>query len=362
LFVNGQKCEVSQLRVGDVIRCGEWIAVLTDNVSDVPFREISPGWHGSAKLQDAVGPTSRVSADLPIIVQGETGTGKEGLARTVHLQSGRSGAFIAVNCATLPVHLAESELFGHRRGAFTGADKASTGLFRAAHHGTLFLDEIQELPPVIQPKLLRVLEQREVLPVGETSPVPIDTRIVVATQEPLQAAVATGKFRADLYARLDGLTVVLPPLRHRREDIAPLFLKFLRQEAGGAIPVLDAKLVESLCLYDWPLNVRELFLLSKRLLGLFSAEPIIKREFLPDRILKRTTLSVEEVEVQKACVPKRAWRSTNDDSEFEALVAALRTLNGNVLKASEALGISRSRAYRLLSAKGFDVDRLRGST
>lgn len=361
LFVNGTKCELSLLRVGDVLRCGEWVAVVTDDAEYVPFHEISPGWHGSAKLQEAVEPTRRVGSALPIIVQGETGTGKEGLARTIHLQSGRKGPFVAVNCATLPVHLAESELFGHRRGAFTGAEKASTGLFRAAQQGTLLLDEIQELPAAIQPKLLRVLEQREVLPVGETTPIAIDVRIVVATQEALPVAVAAGRFRADLHARLDGLTVVLPPLRARREDIAPLFIAFLRQENGGRVPTLDPKLVEALCIYDWPLNVRELSLLSKRLLSLYSTETSLKREFLPPRILERAKSTAESIEAAPVSDRKRAWRPTKDEVEFDALVGALRAHNGNILRASESLGISRSRAYRLLSARPeFDIDDVRG--
>src|SRR5262249_27762503 len=155
----------------------------------------------------------------------------------------RRGAFVAVNCAALPGHLVEAELFGYRKGAFTGAERASPGLFRAAQGGTLFLDEVLELPAEVQPKLLRALQQREGQGLGEPAPVAVDVTVVAAAQEPLAEAVRAKRFRADLQARLDGLTVVLPPLRERRDDVAPLFREFLREHAGGRAPELDPKLV-----------------------------------------------------------------------------------------------------------------------
>jgi transcriptional regulator with PAS, ATPase and Fis domain len=347
VFVNGVKHEDAPLAQGDVVRCGEWIGVIVSENEPGKFEEIAPGWYGGSALMTVAEPARRVASDLPIIVQGETGTGKEGMARAIHGWSGRKGPFVAVNCAALPAHLAEAQLFGHRKGAFTGADKSSPGLFRAAHTGTLFLDEILELPPSVQPKLLRVLEQQEVLPLGETEPIPINVRVVAATQESLTDAVAGGRFRADLHARLDGLTVVLPPLRARREDIAPLLLEFLRQHAGGRPPSIEPKLVEALCLYDWPLNVRELVLLVRRMLGLYAHEGMLKKIHLPERLLRRAPSGSSP---DSPAEEKRTWRRVDDEAEFESLVSALRDHGGNVAKAAAALGVNRQRAYRLLSA------------
>ncbi|HZL18447.1 MAG TPA: sigma-54-dependent Fis family transcriptional regulator [Polyangia bacterium] len=168
VFVNGVRRADAPLLPGDVVRCGEWVGVVVADQGADLFGEIAPGWFGGSAFRAAVEPARRVAVDLPIIVQGETGTGKEGAARAFHAWSDRTGPFVAVNCAALPAQLAEAELFGYRKGAFTGADGASPGLFRAANGGTLFLDEVLDLPSAIQPKLLRVLEQREVLPLGET--------------------------------------------------------------------------------------------------------------------------------------------------------------------------------------------------
>lgn len=352
VHVNGARREAAPLVKGDVLRCGEWIGVVTEG-DPRDFTEIAPGWFGGMTLLSAVESARRASSSLPLVIQGETGTGKEGLARAVHAWSQRSGAFVAVNCAALPVHLAESELFGHKKGAFTGADRASPGLFRAAHQGTLFLDEIQELPASIQPKLLRALEQREVLPIGEVTPVPVDVRTVVATQESLAKAVANGRFRADLQARLDGLTVVLPPLRMRREDIVPLFLWQLQHDAQGTVPAIEPKLIQSLCLYHWPLNVRELVQLVRRLVSVNGHEPLLRLSHLPEQFLggSRDQGSLDEQSDRRPSQPaKRDWRPTSDEGDFEALVIALRNHGGSVARAAASISIGRARAYRLLSA------------
>jgi transcriptional regulator with AAA-type ATPase domain len=371
VFVNGGRVTDAPLALGDVVRCGEWVGIVTAAAPGGEFREIAAGWHGGATLAAAAEPARRIASDLPVIVEGETGTGKEGMARAVHTWSGRRGPFVAVNCAALPTELAEAELFGYRKGAFTGADGASAGLFRAAQGGTLFLDEILELPLPLQAKLLRVLQERQVRGLGETRDVAIDVRIVAATQEPLAAAVNERRFRADLHARLDGLTIVLPPLRKRREDIVPLFTEFLRQQRA-VLPELEPKLIEALCVYDWPLNVRELQLLARRLLSLHGAEPVLRRVHLPERIAER------ELELARATSPvgppgkplnphvqtgprKRAWRKTDDELEFEALIAALRSHGGNVAKAAASLGVGRARAYRILSAHpDFSLEAMRG--
>jgi transcriptional regulator of acetoin/glycerol metabolism len=358
VFVNGAKRADAPLAPGDVVRCGEWIGVVAEAAGDGDgFREIAAGWFGGATLAAATEPARRLTAELPVVVQGETGTGKEGVARAIHTWSGRSGPFVPVNCAALPGELAEAELFGYRKGAFTGAEVASAGLFRAAHGGSLFLDEILDLPAALQPKLLRVLEDRQVRGLGETKQTTVDVRIIAATQEPLAEAVAERRFRADLQARLEGLTVVLPPLRARREDVTPLFLEFLRQHCGGQPPALEPKLVETLCLYDWPLNVRELSLLARRLLGVQGHEPVLRKSFLPERMLRRAPDSQPPAPASG----KQPRRSTDDEAEFEALIEALRRHGGSVAKAATAMGLSRARAYRLLSAHpDFSVDDLRG--
>jgi two-component system response regulator FlrC len=291
---------------------------------------------------------------VPITIEGETGTGKEGLARAIHTWSERSGQFVGVNCATIQPQLAEATLFGHRKGAFTGADRAAVGYFRAAHGGTLLLDEIVELPSAVQAKLLRALEEKEVVPVGETEPVKIDVRVLAATQEPLGQAVRERRFRADLMARLEGLTVVLPPLRDRREDIAPLLLVMLREMTGGNPPAVEHRLIEQLMLYDWPLNVRELSHQARQLLVLHTGEVQLRRSFLPPRMRKF------EPEPEPEPEQKPARSATQSEEAFEQLVSALRAHAGNVARAAAALGISRARAYRLLEARpDFDVADLR---
>ena len=359
LFVNGKRVPHAALKLGDVVRIGEWLGVTVpfDPEIDTAFRSITSDWFGSAKLVAAVDPARRVAhSELPIVIEGETGTGKEGLARAIHDWSGRKGQFVGVNCATIQPELAEAALFGHSKGAFTGADRRAIGYFRAAHGGTLLLDEVTELPMQVQSKLLRALEQSEITPVGETEPVKVDVRMLAATQERLQWAVDDRRFRADLMARLDGLTVALPPLRERREDIAPLLLTFLRAHSGGNQPEVDHRMLEHLMIYDWPMNVRELSHLARRLLALYSSEPILKRSFLPPRMLP-VGASAAAPDSQDSKPPRAP---TQDEESFERLIEALRTNAGNVARAAAAIGISRSRAYRLLEARpDFEIAGLR---
>ena len=191
-YVDGRRVSRAPIDEGSVIRIGDWVGVvlrLAGEPDGAVFQEIIPGYFGGPRTLAAVEPLRKAAAsDLAVVIEGETGTGKEGIARATHLWSGRKGPFIAVNCAALPEALAEGELFGYRKGAFTGADRANPGFFQAANGGTLFLDEVSDLSSAIQPKLLRVLEQGEVTPLGETKPIPIDVRVVVATQKPLAGA------------------------------------------------------------------------------------------------------------------------------------------------------------------------------
>jgi transcriptional regulator with GAF, ATPase, and Fis domain len=200
--------------------------------------------------------------DSAVLIQGETGTGKELVARATHEQSHRRlGPFVKVNCAAMPAGLLESELFGHERGAFTGAITQTTGRFQLAHQGTLFLDEIGDLPLELQPKLLRVLQEREFERLGSTRTIRVDVRIVAATNQNLAHLVQERQFRADLFYRLNVFPITLPPLRERREDIPMLarhFVKKLGPRTNDAIDHIPAEVLEALQLHDWPGNIREL--------------------------------------------------------------------------------------------------------
>jgi transcriptional regulator with PAS, ATPase and Fis domain len=309
--------------------------------------ELAPGLIAGpemAALLDA--PRQTAATDLPVVITGSTGTGKERVARAIHHWSGRSGSFHAVNCAAIPSNMAEAELFGYRRGAFTGASQAHDGHLRAADGGTLFLDEIGELPRELQPKLLRVLEDRAVMPLGDSRAYAVDFRVVCATQRTLDASVADGCFREDLCARLSGLSVHLPPLKERRADVVSLFRYFLERETHGHPPTIDARLIEALCLYSWPKNVRELELLTKRLVAMHGAAASLKRAHLPAEIANAEMDATAEHDAF----------ATRDEQDLHRVVLALRDNGGNVKAAAKQIGISRQRVYRLLG--GRDIDKL----
>jgi transcriptional regulator of acetoin/glycerol metabolism len=351
--VNGKSVASAELGVGDVVRIGGWIGVVASAPSE--FAEISPGLYGGAVLQAAVAPLRQAAtSNLTIVLEGETGTGKEIITRSVHQWSGRPGPLVAVNCAALPEGLAEGELFGYRRGAFTGADRASPGFFRSAEGGTLLLDEVSDLPLPLQAKLLRVLQEGEVQPLGETRPVPVNVRIVVASQQPLMDAVKDGRFRADLLARLDGLTVRLPPLRLRKEDVPYLFAQILREQTQGKAPAVEGDLVERLCAHDWPFNVRELVQLVRQLLTLHPGESLLGAHHLPARI------GPHEGQPVSVKVLARPTVVGAEPVELPALLAALRAAGGNVTRAAAILGISRQRAYRLMESHAVNLDAIRG--
>jgi len=354
-WVNGRAIKSIVLAAHDVVRIGGWVGVVT--LGAVPLGALAPGLYGGQALRQALEPAERAAkSDLPIILEGETGTGKEAVSRAIHEWSGRSGPFVAVNCAALPEALAEGELFGYRRGAFTGAEQANLGYFRAAQHGTLLLDEVCELPLGLQAKLLRVLEQREVQPLGDPKPTKLDVRVLAAAQGRLAQEVEQGRFRADLFARLDGLTVALPPLRARRGEVPYLFTRLLVEGSGARPPAVDARVVERLCLYDWPFNVRELGLLVKRLLVLHGAEPTLKLKHLPERLLAGV-----ELEEPRADAPAPE-KDNADPPDLAKLLEALRACQGNVARAALQIGISRQRAYRMMQGRSeVDLDALRGA-
>jgi transcriptional regulator with PAS, ATPase and Fis domain len=346
-LVNGRPTRTALLGFGDVLRLGGCVALVTDRPG--PALEIAPGLLAGPLLRaELEGVMRAAQSDLPVILEGETGTGKEVVARAIHLASQRTGPFMAVNCAALSEALAEGELFGYRRGAFTGAERASPGLFRSAQGGTLLLDEVADLPLGIQAKLLRVLEQREVLPLGEAKPVAIDARIIVATQEPLRDVVQRHEFRADLLARLDGVSVRLPPLRERPGDVPALFARVFAAESSGRAPALEADFVERLCLHDWPFNVREVVLLARRLRVLRGDQLSLAARDLPPGMASAAEPVASAVVAEESATDL-----------LPVLISALRASRGNVAQAAAVLGISRQRAYRLMQQQAVDLEELR---
>ncbi len=280
-----------------------------------------------------------------VLLTGESGTGKEVLARAIHAQSPRrSEAFVAVNCAAIPENLLESELFGHVRGAFTGADRARRGLFLEADGGTLFLDEIGELPPPLQAKLLRVLQEEEVRPVGDPKSRRIDVRVIAATARDLPEEVRTGRFREDLFYRLHVLPIHVPPLRERRADIPLLLDHFLARfsaSLGKPIRALDDDALEKLVAYAWPGNVRELENVIERAVILSRSDRIGVQE-LPASVT--APAGATAAASSQALTLREARRA----SETDAIRRALSATGGNRTHAARLLGIShRALLYKL---------------
>jgi transcriptional regulator of acetoin/glycerol metabolism len=344
-FLDGRRIQQARLHEGAVLRLGSCVGIVrtaagSRGVVPTGFGPIASDLWGGDELRQAVEPARRAAPSrLPISIVGETGTGKEVCARAIHDWSAREGHFMAMNCAALPKELAEAELFGYRRGAFTGAVADNPGYFRSAHRGTLLLDEVNELPLPIQAKLLRVLQERAVTPLGQADPVSIDVRVLCASQLPLARAVTAGTFRGDLFMRLKGLQVELPALRARRADIPCLLQTFLA--AGAAPPAVHARVVEALCLYSWPGNVRELELVCQRLLALHADEPQLLLEHLPPELRPERT-----DETHEPC--GEADRGRED---LRRLASKLRLNGANLSRACAELGISRQRAYRLLDGR-----------
>ena len=307
------------------------------------------------------------TADLPVLLSGESGTGKELVARELHRLSDRSkGPFVAVNCAAIPSELLEAELFGHTRGAFTGAQRAREGRFRAASGGTLLLDEIGDLPLELQPKLLRVLQERTVEPIGAERPIPVDVRIIAASHRELRAAVAEGAFREDLYYRLAVLPLRVPPLRERRAAIAPLFELFLTAQArlAGRALTLSPEAAPALRARRWPGNVRELENLARRV-ALLAAGPVVMADDLPGvvdpgapEVGEGTALRVRvDVEPWELSMPRGGLPLP--DLERRLVEEAIRMHGGNKSAAARYLGVPRHVLLYRIEKYGIDEDALR---
>lgn len=295
----------------------------------------------SARLMAMAGRVAR--SDATVLIQGDTGTGKEGMARFLHAQSGRiSHDFIAVNCAALPETMMEAMLFGHKKGSFTGAANASDGLFLAADGGTLFLDEIAELPLALQAKLLRALQEGEVLPVGATHPVPVNVRIIAACNRNLAAEVAAGRFREDLYWRLNVMPLELRPLAERPGDITAIAAAMLLRHQDFVWPTASA--LEKLAAHVWPGNARELGNVLQRAVVLRDGERIDADDL---HIAGAPQLRVVGAEPAQAAEPVRL-RDVARQSKLDAIRAALRETDGHRAAAAAKLGISeRTLRYRL---------------
>lgn len=280
--------------------------------------------------------------DSTVCVYGESGTGKELIAKAVHIVSRRAlGPFVALNCGAIPEGLLENELFGHSKGAYTGADRPKKGFLQQADGGTLFLDEIGELPASLQVKFLRVLEEREFYPLGSTQSMKVNVRLVAATNQDLSKLVSKGKFREDLYYRLHVLPIFLPPLRERPSDITPLAEHFLQRFAGDLnkeVKGFTPEASQRLMLYDWPGNVRELANVVERATVLSPTTLIT-----PDMLLlgKPELQSTNKAELS-------TLREARDKFERKYLTQVLTTMKGNVSRAAELAGKDRAEFYRLL--------------
>jgi DNA-binding NtrC family response regulator len=302
----------------------------------------------SAAMQRVTDQIQRLQGnDLNVLITGESGTGKDLVARAIHAGSPRSGnMFLPYNCTSATRELADSQLFGHRRGSFTGALADQPGVLRTAVGGTLFLDEVGDLPIDVQPKLLRFLEQGEVLPVGETRPQRVDVRVVAATNSDLEQRVADGKFREDLFYRLSVIRIHVPPLRERREEIAHLSTFFLREacERLGKPGVrLSPETLDTLDAFPWPGNVRQLRNEVQRAVALTSANDVVTPDLLSPALAGPAGVDA------RSFSPGRGRKATLSHAverlEREMIEAALQRAGGNISQSARALGLTRRGLY-----------------
>jgi DNA-binding NtrC family response regulator len=349
---NGNRITHAALFDGDVLEIGHTFFVFVQQEPEPALEDIELGGlrtHHRELATELAALAKLAPSRVSVMLFGDTGTGKEVVARAIHTASGRTGAFVGVNCSAIPASLIESELFGHAKGAFTGAIESSRGVVRAADGGTLFLDEIAELSLAAQASLLRVLEESEVRPLGTTQTVPIDLRTITATHRPLGVLVQDGRFRQDLLARLAGYAVELPNLHARRLDLgnvcAALLSRF--QAAGGAPPRLTRTAVRALIAHDWPHNIRGL---AKALeTGLVLSGGEIDLVHLPPEVRASVTRELAPATLL----------STNETKHRDQLVALFRLHKGNVAAVARELGKAAMQVRRWARKYGIDVTEFR---
>lgn len=342
-FRNGIRVARSVLDDGDVVRCGNSFFVY--RVEPVEIDDASfPALIGRSPVMRRLrGMLARVAAEpVTVVLLGETGTGKTIAARAIHARSERRGEFVHVNGGAIPDTVADSLLFGHCVGAFTDARSDHPGWFRSAHRGTLFLDEVALLTSTTQGRLLTTIESRAVTPIGSKTPVAVDVRLIVATNEDLRAAVDEGRFRADLYARLAEISVLLPPLRARREDVLPL----LRAALGGNTP-LDPDLVDVLLNWHWPLNVREVEKVAIELRIRGEGASSYGAHHVEGRLTGPAGGSGPEPHA------RQTGPAGNPPSRSD-LEAMLRSVDGNVAGLARRVGRSTKQVYRWCNRHGLD--------
>jgi transcriptional regulator with PAS, ATPase and Fis domain len=367
VLVNGRKLQSAELEPLDEVRIGDAIFKFVEEHAEELARYRIDGAlpHGQARraqkpsalaggyqIDSIVAEIERVAATpLSVIVRGPSGTGKEVIASELHRLSGRRGKLAAINCTALPQNLIESELFGYKRGAFSGADRDKPGLIRHADGGTLLLDEIGDMPPDAQAKLLRVLQAREVLPLGATSPEPVDVRVVAATHRDLEKLQREGKFREDLFARLNEYSVELPALHERKEDLYLLTQTFLARHGGGGKTPSFA-FMTGLLNYDFPYNVRELEACIKRALALTDGATL-EPEVLPDAVQEAMNEYGREGGARASQPPE------DDEAQGAPDEPALRELltrhQGNVAAVGRELGKARMQIHRWMKRYAIDI-------
>ncbi len=333
---------------------GELIQLLARAVAQPGAAETAndEAWRGdivtaNARMEALLSEARLVAgSEAGVLIRGESGTGKELLARAIHRASARqAGPFVAINCAAIPEQLLESELFGHVKGAFTGAQSAHKGLFQEAAGGSLFLDEIGDLPLGLQVKLLRVLQDLEVRPVGASQSVPVDVRILSATHRDLEAAIATGEFREDLYYRLNVVSLTIPPLRERREDIPLLIHQFLALYAGRQphrVNGFTPEAMQMLTAYDWPGNVRQLGNVVEQCCALCAA-PLAPASQVIRALGTRPSTTLTYAEAK-------------DRFELDYLSGLMKSTHGHVAAAARLAGRNRTEFYRLLQKHGLSPE------
>lgn len=348
-YLNRDRFENSVLSDGDLIHTGNTSFLFRSEVERSHLEAADLSADGvnsddpasqtlSLELARTMSDMAKVSTSgVSVILGGQTGTGKEVSAQAIHRASRRQGNFVAINCGALPPTLMESELFGHRKGAFSGANTDRVGLVQASDGGTLFLDEVAELPAEAQVKLLRVLQEREVQPVGATRPIPVDLRVVCATHEDLEALVEAGRFRSDLYARLSGVSFQMPTLQNRREDLGILVSSLLRRISPGQDIAFEREALWAIALHSWPRNIREL----EQALGAavaWAQKGVIALAHLPPAVAQ----------------PPQASSLSEGDALLASLQRSLRSHRGNVSATAREMGKARVQIRRWCKRFGID--------